>query len=122
MLTRTQMPEDNAELAKVQVSFARLDPDSAAACPVPLEDLLAYLDLEVPDGDQLTAADLQFVRTARVAERDYWLWRFTQPGPDGEEAYATACLDDGEVSLGYETDYYGLTPEQYLLGEYHDVF
>ncbi len=89
---------------------------------MPLEDLLEYLGLEVPDGDQLSAADLQFVRTARVAERDYWLWRFTEPGPDGEEAYATVSLDCAEVILGYETDYYGLTPEQYLLGDYHEVF
>lgn len=28
----------------------------------------------------------------------------------------------GQVTLWYETNYYGLSPEQFVLGDYHDVF
>ena len=116
------MPDDNADLARVSVEFERLTPDSPSGCPVPPQDLLDYLADEVPDGELLTAADLTFVRTAKVADADYWVWRFREPGPDGKDAYATVSASAGEVITGYEANYYGLTPEQFVLGDYHQVF
>lgn len=38
-------------------------------------------------------------------------------------AYATVAVEpDGTQTVDYETDYYGLTPEQFILGDYHRVF
>jgi hypothetical protein len=116
------MPDDNADLANVRVEFPRLTPDGPDACPVPVADLLAYLADEVPDGDSLTRGDLTFVRTARVADAEYWVWRFREPGPRGEDAFATVSRSGRQVTLGYGTDYYGLSPEQFVLGDYHQVF
>jgi len=122
MLTAEELPDDNADLANVQVEFDRLAPDSPDACPVPLKGLLVYLANEVPNGEALTADDLTFARTARVEGTDYWVWRFREPGPGGDNAYATMCRAGQQVTLGYEVDYYGLSPEQFILGDYHQVF
>ena len=119
VLAPEDMPDDNADLARVSVEFERLTPDSPSGCPVPLEDLLDYLADEVPDGESLTADELTFVRTAKVADADYWVWRFREPGP---MASATVSTSAGEVVTGYEANYYGLTPEQFVLGDYHQVF
>jgi hypothetical protein len=73
------MPDNNADLALVEVEFQRLADDSAASCPVPLDDLLRHLADEVPGGEALTADALSFVRTALDADTRYWLWRFNEP-------------------------------------------
>lgn len=116
------MPDNNADLALVQAEFPRLADDSAASCAVPLDDILRYLADEVPGGEALTADALTFVRTAQVADTRYWLWRFNEPD-GGEPAYATvSVLPTGQCTIGYDDNYYGLTPEQYILGDYHQVF
>lgn len=74
----------------------------------------------MPDGESLAAEDLTFLRTALVDQTRYWIWSFDEP--DGDRAYATVSAGPEGVSVGYETDYYGLTPEQFILGDYHDVF
>ena len=77
---------------------------------------------EVPGGDQLAGRDLKFVRSALVAKRRYWVWRFTEPD-GGMRAYATVSLDpDGTTTLGYGSDDYHLTAEQYILGDFLQVF
>lgn len=102
------------------VDFRRLPDDSPASCPVPVVAVLDYLSDEVPDGESLTASDLVFVRTAQVENSRYWIWRFNEP--DGDAAYATvSAAPDGTATIGYETDYYGLTPEQFILGDHHQV-
>lgn len=116
------MPEDNADLAKVDVEFERLVPDNSEGCPAPMTRLLSYLADEVPGGEDLGPEDLSFVRTARVEDHDYWLWRFREPGPDGDDAYLTVSRVRGQVAVGYEANFYRLTPEQYLLGDYHHAF
>lgn len=80
MLTADELPGDNADLASVEVDFPRLSPDSPDASPVPTSELLAYLSDEVPDGDALSQGDVPFVRTARVGDAQYWVWRFREPG------------------------------------------
>jgi hypothetical protein len=116
------MPDDNADLSTVTVTFPRLPDDSAAGCPVPVSDLLEYLAMEVPDGDSLSAEQLTFLRTADVEGTQYWIWRFREP--DGDNAYATVSVAPGgsRTTIGYDADYYGLTPEQFILGDYHQVF
>ena len=116
------MPDDNADLADVEVYFPRLTPDSADGCPVSLSELLAYLTDEVPDGESLTEGELTFVRTARVADAEYWVWAFREPGPQGEDAFVTVSRSGAQVTLGYEANYYDLSAEQFVLGDYHQVF
>ena len=115
------LPRDNAELAKIVVSFKRLSPDSAMSCPVPLDAVLDYLELEVPHGDLLTEEDLSFMRTANVKGTWYWIWSFHEPG--GDQAFVTVCREpDGTTVIGYDTNYYRLSQEQFILGSYYRVF
>jgi hypothetical protein len=118
MVSVDEMPDDNAHLASVDVEFPRLEGDSLEGCPVPLGDLLSYLAIEVPDGESLAAEDLTFLRTALVDQTR--IWSFDEP--DGDPAFATVSAAPEVVTVGYETDYYGLTPEQFILGDYHNVF
>jgi hypothetical protein len=121
MLSYEQMPKDNADLARVRVSFPYLEDNSARTSPASMDEILNYLASEVPDGDVVEPKDLHFIRTARVAQHDYWIWRFTES--DGSEAYVTVSRrPDGQISLGYDSNYYGLSPEQFMLGDYHQVF
>ena len=53
VLSADEMPDDNAELAEVEVDFPRLDEDAAESCPVSLDDLLRYLADEAPGGESL---------------------------------------------------------------------
>jgi hypothetical protein len=121
MLQADEMPDNNAELASVQIEFPRLDMDTADGCPTEMKDVMDYLAIEVPGGHSLVASDLTFLRTAQVEDTRYWIWRFTEP--DGNLAYATCSVGpDGAQTVGYDDDYYGLTPEQFILGDYHQVF
>lgn len=116
MLTYEQMPEDNEELAKIEIEFEHVPLDMVYK-PEEIEPhMLEYLEIEgfVLDNK------LKFLRTAKVEDCIYWIWEFTS---DSEKTYATAQRDkDGEITIGFETDYYGLTPEQYILGDYHACF
>lgn len=120
MLSADEMPDDNAQLAFVDIDFPRLEGDSVDGCPVPLRDLLRHLADEVPDGESLTAPDLTFLRTALVDQTQYWIWTFNEP--EGDRAYVTVSAGPAGVCTGYDPDYYGLTPEQFILGDYHHVF
>jgi hypothetical protein len=121
------LAEDPAELATVDVEAARLEDDTVASCPVPMQRMLDYLGLETPEGDALTGDDLVFLRTARVGDSEYWFWSFTEPD-SGDAAYAWVEvkprrlrvlgreIDRGRVeSVAYETDNYGLSVPQVIL-------
>jgi hypothetical protein len=121
MLTFEEMPEDNADLARVVVDFPRLEPDTADSCPVPMAEVLGYLRLESPDGDSLRTASLEFLRTALVSDCRFWIWSFHES--DGAQCFVTASVAaDGTSSVGYDPNIYGLTPEQFILGDFHEVF
>jgi hypothetical protein len=115
------MPDDNADLAAVTVDFDRLSDDTATSCPVSVDELLEYLAMEVPDGGSLEESNLTFLRTADVEGTQYWIWSFAEP--EGDRAYATVSVSpDRSTTVGYDADYYGLSPEQFILGDYHEVF
>lgn len=121
MIPIEDMPDDNKDLARVRVEFPALTPDTPESCPVPLVDIVEYLRLESPDGENVHAEQLQFLRTANVADHRYWIWSFQET--DGSACYATVSeAPDGSTCIAYEENYYGLTPEQYILGDYHQVF
>jgi hypothetical protein len=119
--SKDELPEDNCELAKIAVSFRRLRADSPRSCPVSIGAILEYLSLEVPHGDLLTEEDLSFIRTAEVKGTQYWIWSFHEPG--GGDAFATVRREpDGANVIGFDTNYYQLSPEQFILGSYYRVF
>jgi hypothetical protein len=120
MIGRDEIPEDNRDLASLEVNFPRLAEDSPASCPVSMEELLDYLRLESPDGDGLAAADLRFLRTAQVGDAEYWIWEFHESC--GGKCYVTVEYKDGVSCIGYDEDYWNLTPEQYMLGEYYGTW
>ena len=114
--TQEQLPERNEDLAKVDIEFPFAEDDVSDPEEI-LPHLLDYLVLEdfSPEEGSLT-----FLRTAVVESTLYWIWAFTS---DGEKCYATATQsNDGGTDLGCEVDYYGLTPEQFILGDYRDCF
>jgi len=115
------MPEDNAELANVVIEFPLLQPNTAESCPIPIADVVDYLRLESPDGETVHPGQLRFLRTAQVADQRYWIWAFQES--DDSACYATVSVSpDGSTCTGYDENYYGLTPEQFMLGDYHQVF
>jgi len=121
VIAADEMPDDNADLAGLEVDFDRLEPDTAESCPLAEEGILEYLSDEVPGGS-LSLEDLRFLRTAQVGANRCWIWSFSDP-TDGSPAYLTVSLSpDGQTTVGYEENYYNLTPEQFMLGDYHMVF
>ncbi len=117
-----ELAEDNAALTKVQVEFPALRKASADGSPTSVLALLDYLANEVPNGSQLSESNHLRRPNEGEADAEYWLWRFREPGPEGQDAFVTVSRRGGQVCVGYEADYYGLTPEQYILGDYHQVF
>lgn len=116
-----EMPDDNSKLAEIEVTFPRLSPDDTSQCPVAVAEIVEYLQVECAFPGTVTADQLEFLRTAQVANDRYWLWLFRES--DGTKCYATVAQSPtGTRCIGYEEDYYGLTPDPFLLGDYHNVF
>jgi hypothetical protein len=121
MITRDEMPVDNSELRYVNVTFLYLEPNAAESCPEPLDSIIKYLRMESSDGDDVEAEQLHFLRTAQVADARYWIWRFQEN--DGTECYVTVSASaDGTICTGYDENFYSLSPEQFMLGDFYNVF
>ncbi len=117
--TANQMPEDNSDLAKLAVALPHLRPDAATSCPVPAATLLDYLRREIPFED-LQESDLRFERTAQVHQTSYWLWTLTES--DGTPWFASVARSPKGTTLGCEWNSFGLSCEQYIVGDFHNVF
>ncbi len=117
--TVDQMPEDNSDLAKLAVVLPRLRLDAATSCPVPTVTLLDYLRREIPF-DDLQESDLHFERTAQVNQTDYWLWTLHES--DGSPWFASVARSPEGTTLGCEWNSFGLSGEQYIVGDYHHAF
>ncbi len=115
MISFEEMPEDNEDLAKININFLPV-PESKSIDPnMFIRHMLEYLELEGFKPDD----ELQFLRSALVEGTAYWIWKFTS---DNEKCYATVEKDENTTCYGCDTDYYGLTPEQFILGTYHQCF
>ena len=108
----TPLPENPDSLTSVPFDLPRLSEDSAASCPVSIGNILDHLRREAAS-DGVTAADLGFLRTARVDDSDYWIWRFTDPS--GAECFVTASINGTRSEIGFDENYDDLTPEQFIL-------
>jgi hypothetical protein len=86
-----------------------------------MTDVLEYLRAEASDGEAVEANQVRFIRTAQVAEQSYWIWAFRES--DGCECYVTVSVSpDGSSCIGYEENHYRLSPEQFMLADYHGMF
>jgi len=110
-------PNDNAELANLDIQLPLVSSDEVSG-PSEIEPyLLDYLKREGFPPDK---GILSFVKIARIEDVTYWIWRFES---DGESCYATATQDaDGSTGVGCSTDYWNLTADQYIFGDYHGCF
>lgn len=114
MLSYDHMPEDNADLAKIEV---KLPPVPLKGIPAPnsfLPQILEYLEIEgyEPDGE------LEFLRTARVEETIYYIWSFES---GGDRCYATAAIGPKDSQcIGCNENPWNLTPEQFIMADYHN--
>jgi hypothetical protein len=114
---------DVDEMRKIPVELPRLSPDSPTTCPVPMSDILEHLSYEARGGensgsDEKIEFQLEFVQTAQVEARQYWLWRFFDV--EGVECYLLIELRDRETVTAYDESF-GLTPEQFILGVHYDT-
>lgn len=121
MIPYHEMPEDNRDLAYLKVSFPYLPGNSSDSCPVKMDDILDYLQVEATPEQLIQARDLTFLRTALVEKERFWIWQFIDS--DGQKCYVTASQPPHEPPcISFDADYYGLTPEQFILGTYYQVF
>lgn len=112
-----QMPDYRQDLRSVSVEFPTLGTKQTARHTEFVKDLLEYLSCE---GDDLDAEDLEFLRSAQVAERKYWAWRY--PDTAGQWAYAFVSEgEDGQVSMGCDSEE-DLAIEQAILADYHGCY
>lgn len=117
MIPLDEMPEDRSDLAAVPVSFPHLSEEETARHLQLIGKVVDYL---VRDGNELSAEDLTFLRSAQVADKKFWIWRFQDDA--NRPAYVTASEDSrGRVTRGYD-DADGLSPEQAMLADYHNCY
>lgn len=109
----------SSELASIHPEFLRLLDDRAASCPISMDEILEYLRLEMDDSCP-QADELEFVRTARVKNDTCWLWRF-EDQVKGDACVTVWLYADGRSCIGYRSNTDGLTPEQYIYGEYNQL-
>ena len=126
MLSRDELPEDPQEWADITVDLPRLTPDTPDSCPMPMSELLEYVDMESSEPGTANQSSLKFLRTANTDGTRCWIWGYTES--DGEVCYLTYReLPNGSNTRGMSSAspaYNGefkLTPEQYLLAEHYDL-
>ena len=113
MLTADQMPDDNADLAGIPITLPEVALSGIADPNSFVDDMMEYLEIEdfEPDGD------LHFLRTANVKGTLYYIWRFQSSGDD---CYATVAIVDGSSCVGCSENRWQLTPEQFIMADYHN--
>ena len=86
-----------------------------------MDDIQDYLRLEDADADSVEWRELNFIRTALVADTRYWIWDYRES--DGAHCYVTvSCNSEGQLCVGMDGNWHGLTPEQFILGDFHRAF
>ncbi len=121
---RENWPEDIEEMRNIAVELPRLSPDSPANCPVPMSEILEYLGQEAPGGadsgsDEVIDFQLEFMRTAMVKAKRYWLWRFADV--EDTECYVLVELSSNRQTVTGYDESFGLTPEQFILAAHYET-
>jgi hypothetical protein len=113
------LPADNETLARTPITLDDAKGEDESTCPAEMSEILEYLEIEM--AEECEADDLEFIRTARLEDKVYWIWRTEDEA--GEEVYVSVSRSDaGQVTLGSYDNDEGFTPEQYIFGEYHEYF
>ena len=120
MITCDELPDKNEDLSTINVEFPYLKENTAASCPVSINEVMEYLAMESPDGGHLKLDDLEFIRTAKIRRSRYWIWQFYES--DGAHCYVTVSAERRfiqlQVCIGYDENCFNLSPAQYILSDY----
>jgi hypothetical protein len=120
MIALENTPDDIEEWAKLPVDFPFLSKNTVEECPISMEDIQNYLSLEDADFDSVEFRELTFLRTAKVAEQNYWIWKYNES--DGTECYVTVSSDaEGSTVTGMDSNNFNLSPEQFMLATHYCV-
>lgn len=87
MYSRDQLPKAPQDWAEIDVELPRLTPDTADSCPMPMSELLAYVNIESSEPEPAQQCSLRFLRTATVEGTRCWIWGYTDA--DGELSFVT---------------------------------
>ena len=115
---RTELPEDAADWASIQVELPPLSVEESKTCTFSFTDILEYVQKESGDLQNAAFAEGEPLRTARIHETLCWLWRYTES--DGDECYVVATRSPtipGCLGLALAN---GLSPEQFMLADYYE--
>lgn len=117
-----ELPEDPKDWANIEVDLPKLAVES---CPMPMSELLEYVNMESSESSSAIPDSLKFLRTADTGGTACWIWAYTEP--DGQLCYVTYRLlpsgmnRRGMASASPEWNDFKLTPEQFLLAEHYDL-
>ena len=107
------------DVRTIGVSLARLDPDSPDTCPVSREHLFEHATDEADDGTDTRLSGPVFLRTAKIGQTSYWIWRFNDPRRG--DGYIVAALWPDGRKLVESDDTFDMTPEQYLIATHFQI-
>jgi hypothetical protein len=107
------------EVRTIEVVLARLDPDSAATCPVPREHIIEHVATEADDGTSIHPSEPVFLRTAKIGKTHYWIWSFNDPRR-GDGYVVVGLWPSGEAIIDCD-DTFDMTPEQYLVADHFQI-
>ena len=107
------------EIRTIGISLPHLDPDSPANCPIPREEIIEHATVESDDGTPTKLSEPVFLRTAKIGETSYWIWKFNDPRR-GDGYIAVGLLPGGRALLWCD-DTFDMTPEQFLVAEHFQI-
>ena len=97
------------------VSLPYLPENSPASGPVSAQELLRYVRSNAVGARHVRVDQLVFVRTARIEDCGYWLWRFPAAGL---ASYALVMEDAEGPWLTCHQTPSGMAPEDVLIADY----
>jgi hypothetical protein len=97
------------------VPLPYLPENSPASCPVSVQELLRYVRSNAEGARHVCIDQLVFVRTARIEDCGYWLWRFPAAGL---ASYALVMQDAEGPWLTCHQSLGGMAPEDVLIADY----
>jgi hypothetical protein len=97
------------------VPLPYLPENSPASCPVSVAELLRYVRSNAEGARHVRVDQLLFVRTARIEDCRYWLWRFPAAGL---ASYALVMQDAEGPWLTCHQSPGSMGPEEVLIADY----
>jgi len=84
---------------------------------VSADHIFDYLNLESADYQTADRFRFRFARTAKIKDRRYWLWEYTESNGEKVYVYVESKWPRTILSLRSAN---GLSPEQFLLADFYD--